>query len=239
MSICESSSFEVAYLPLLLIGTLPGGYGYVSPPIRVSSPGISCVCPVTKSAWIAILMVRCFDTFASPYLNTINHDQQSALSISRTGKCKQQRPVFPLHLSTPFPVISIIASFFRYKQLPSCALTFSHPRKHSVLKPTWDTYLTSARTLLLVGNMLFIVGDTFSACAMAYHLTKFKSWAHALPRSQPHRIDFLLNRLLIFAVATGALTSCVLFSLFCSHLLFDRLGRVLGRIALTRRYTGS
>jgi hypothetical protein len=93
------------------------------------------------------------------------------------------------------------------------------------------------RTLLLVGNMLFIVGDTFSACAMAYHLTKFKSWAHALPRSQPHRIDLLLNRLLIFAVATGALTSCVLFSFSSSHFLFER--RVLSRIALTRRYTGS
>jgi len=79
----------------------------------------------------------------------------------------------------------------------------------SVLNSTWNNYLASARTLLLVGNMLFIVGDTFSACAMAYHLTKFKTWAHALPRSQPRRIDVLLNRLLIFAVATGALTSLV------------------------------
>ena len=73
--------------------------------------------------------------------------------------------------------------------------------------------------LLLVGNTLFIVGDTFSATAMAYHLTKFKSWAHALPetRSRPRRIDVVLNRVLIFAVATGALTLCVPL-----HLFFDR-----------------
>lgn len=56
--------------------------------------------------------------------------------------------------------------------------------------------------------MLFIIGDTFSACAMAYHLAKFKSWG-APTRPRP-RIDILLNRLLIFCVATGALTSCVL-----------------------------
>jgi len=83
-----------------------------------------------------------------------------------------------------------------------------------MLKPTWNTYLASYRTLLIVGNVLFIVGDTFSASAMAYHLTKFKSRP---PASRPRRIDVLLNRLLIFAVATGALTSCVIL-----HLFFDR-----------------
>ncbi|KAI9573445.1 hypothetical protein HD554DRAFT_871076 [Boletus coccyginus] len=87
----------------------------------------------------------------------------------------------------------------------------------SVLKPTWNIYLASYRTLLIVGNVLFIVGDSFSASAMAYHLTKFKSRAHAPPAGRPRRIDVLLNRLLIFVVATGALTSCVL-----SHLFFDR-----------------
>lgn len=79
----------------------------------------------------------------------------------------------------------------------------------SVLKPTWTNYLTSYKALILVGNVLFILGDTFSATVMAYHLTKFKSWSHALPRSRPRRIDVLLNRLLMFAVATGALTSYV------------------------------
>ncbi|KAN0080171.1 hypothetical protein V8E55_009737 [Tylopilus felleus] len=79
----------------------------------------------------------------------------------------------------------------------------------SLSKPTWDNYLTTYRTLLVVGNTLFIVGDTFSACVMAYHLAQFRSWAQALPRNRPRRIDSLLNRLLMFAVATGALTSFV------------------------------
>ncbi|KAF8553856.1 hypothetical protein OG21DRAFT_1182638 [Imleria badia] len=94
-------------------------------------------------------------------------------------------------LSISRTVISILATVF------------------SVLKPTWSNYLTSYKALILAGNVLFIVGDTFSATTMAYHLTKFKSWSHELPRSRPRRIDVLLNRLLIFAVATGALTSLV------------------------------
>ena len=184
---------------------------------------------VTKSIWIVVLMVRCFRTVcvAVPEHN----NQQSVLSISRTGKYNNNVQLSVV-LTLPLPGISIGASVLRYSQLPSSALASSHPRKHSVLNSTWNNYLANVRTLLLVGNMLFIVGDTFSACAMAYHLTKFKSWAHALPRSQPRRIDVLLNRLLIFAVATGALTSCVPFHVFT----FDR--RVLGRIALMHR-TGS
>ncbi|KAG6374177.1 hypothetical protein JVT61DRAFT_4830 [Boletus reticuloceps] len=89
----------------------------------------------------------------------------------------------------------------------------------SASEPTLNDYLSNprTRTLILVGNTLFIVGDTFSASAMAYHLSKFKSWVHApqrthtrpQPRPQPRRIDTVLNRLFIFAVATGALTSLV------------------------------
>ncbi|KAG8215145.1 hypothetical protein J3R82DRAFT_8636 [Butyriboletus roseoflavus] len=63
--------------------------------------------------------------------------------------------------------------------------------------------------LLIVGNVLFIIGDAFSAGTMAYHLRKFKSWAHVLSPDRPRRIDILLNRLLIFAVATGAVTLLV------------------------------
>ena len=212
------------------IGTLPGGYGYVSPPVRVSSPGISCVCVQSQRvygslfSWYAVLA-----PFELSYLNTNN--QQSMVSLSRTGKYNNNAQ-FSVMLTLPLLGISIGASVLRYTQLPSSALASSHPHKHSVLNATWNNYLANVRTLLLVGNMLFIVGDTFSACAMAYHLTKFKSWAHALPRSQPRRIDVLLNRLLIFAVATGALTSCVPFHCFT----FGR--RVLGRIALMHS-TGS
>lgn len=111
-----------------------------------------------------------------------------------------------------FPAISVISSVFRYNQpvLPPHLhhLTFF---SRSILKPTWTNYLESSRTLLIIGNMLFITGDTFAASAMAYHLAKFKSWA---PPTRPRpRIDILLNRLLIFCVATGALTSCVLVQL--------------------------
>ncbi|KAH0833882.1 hypothetical protein J3R83DRAFT_11059 [Lanmaoa asiatica] len=134
----------------------------------------------------------------------------SALSISRTGEYKQS-PVFPFYslLASPRHQYSCQCHKVQLAVLFALASS-SHPRKYpSALKPTWRNYLDSSRTLLIVGNMLFIAGDTFSACAMAYHLTKFKSWAHALPLSPPRRIDSLLNRLLIFAVATGALTSLV------------------------------
>lgn len=80
----------------------------------------------------------------------------------------------------------------------------------SARNPSWQDYLNNSRTLLFVGNVLFIVGDTFSATAMALQLRKFKSWAHALAPGRVRRIDILLNRLLIFAVATGAVTSYVL-----------------------------
>ncbi|KAG9308678.1 hypothetical protein JVU11DRAFT_11635 [Chiua virens] len=82
----------------------------------------------------------------------------------------------------------------------------------SVLKPTWQSYFDTAKELLIIGNILFIIGDTFSACAMAYQLTRFKSWTvtyQPTRRRDPRRIDLLLNRLIMFSVATGALTVLV------------------------------
>ncbi|KAF8438375.1 hypothetical protein L210DRAFT_3761327 [Boletus edulis BED1] len=140
---------------------------------------IGIVRPVTKSKWVVVLMIT--------------------ISVSRTGKFGSSFsiPLTPRHL----PVISILATIL------------------SASEPTLNDFLSNprTRTLLLVGNTLFIIGDTFSASAMAYHLSKFKSWVHApqrtrtrpQPQSQPRRIDTVLNRLFIFAVATGALTSLV------------------------------
>ncbi|KAF9237197.1 hypothetical protein BU15DRAFT_76205 [Melanogaster broomeanus] len=81
----------------------------------------------------------------------------------------------------------------------------------SVLSPSWTTYLRNRRALIITGNVLFIAGDTFSASVMAYHLNSFRSWTHSnrTDREGPRRIETLINRLLIFAVATGALTSLV------------------------------
>ncbi|KIJ61705.1 hypothetical protein HYDPIDRAFT_115504 [Hydnomerulius pinastri MD-312] len=73
----------------------------------------------------------------------------------------------------------------------------------SVLSDTWSSYLKHTRPLILTGNVLFIIGDTLSASVMAYHLNKSKR------QSGMYRTDLLINRLLIFAVATGGLTSLV------------------------------
>ncbi|KAG9315602.1 hypothetical protein JVU11DRAFT_3241 [Chiua virens] len=81
-----------------------------------------------------------------------------------------------------------------------------------ILEPTWQSYFDTSGKLLVVGNMLFIIGDIFSACAMAYHLNRFKSWTatYQPTRSRdPRRIDLLLNRLIMFSVSTGALTVVV------------------------------
>ncbi|KIK92205.1 hypothetical protein PAXRUDRAFT_147816 [Paxillus rubicundulus Ve08.2h10] len=79
----------------------------------------------------------------------------------------------------------------------------------SVISPTWTRYLSHARTLIIIGNVLFIIGDTFSASVMAYHLTSFRPRTDTYNTNSPRRINILINRLLIFAVATGALTSLV------------------------------
>ncbi|KAH7882094.1 hypothetical protein F5I97DRAFT_404340 [Phlebopus sp. FC_14] len=69
----------------------------------------------------------------------------------------------------------------------------------SVWSPSWITYLGTARNITIAGNSLFILGDTFSAAIMAYHLRK--------NRIGNHRTDRLINRLVIFAAATGTLNS--------------------------------
>jgi len=42
----------------------------------------------------------------------------------------------------------------------------------SVFRPTWVSYLVNDKTLILIANSLFIVGDVFSASIMAFHLNK-------------------------------------------------------------------
>ncbi|KIJ18056.1 hypothetical protein PAXINDRAFT_167354 [Paxillus involutus ATCC 200175] len=79
----------------------------------------------------------------------------------------------------------------------------------SVIAPTWTRYLSHSRTLIITGNTLFIIGDTFSASVMAYHLTNVRPSPNIYDTNSPRRLNILINRLLIFAVATGALTSLV------------------------------
>ncbi|KAI6014182.1 hypothetical protein EDC04DRAFT_674159 [Pisolithus marmoratus] len=71
----------------------------------------------------------------------------------------------------------------------------------SLLSSTWISYLEHEKHLILTGNILFIIGDTFSASIMAWHLNKTRD--HAL------RTNLIVNRLLVFAVATGGITVLV------------------------------
>lgn len=71
----------------------------------------------------------------------------------------------------------------------------------SVFSSTWVSYLERDKILILTGNTLFIIGDTFSASIMAWHLNK--------NRDQTLRTNLLVNRLLVFAVATGGITVLV------------------------------
>ncbi|KAI6030335.1 hypothetical protein EDC04DRAFT_93574 [Pisolithus marmoratus] len=66
----------------------------------------------------------------------------------------------------------------------------------SVLSATWNSDLSQSRRLLLAGDALFLAGDFFSACIMAYYLEK--------SRSGLGRTHTLINRVLIFVVATGS-----------------------------------
>ncbi|KAG6334622.1 hypothetical protein ID866_4463 [Astraeus odoratus] len=66
-----------------------------------------------------------------------------------------------------------------------------------VFDPTWYYYLAQSQDLLYAGNALFIVGDILSASVMAYYLHK--------TRVGLRRTDLLVNRLLVFIVATGAI----------------------------------
>jgi len=75
------------------------------------------------------------------------------------------------------------------------------------MHPTWVTGLEASRTVFLAMGALFIAGDTFSASVMAYYLAKSRSWLHNVESHRPRRMETVINRLLMFAVATGALTS--------------------------------
>ncbi|KAI6013083.1 hypothetical protein BKA83DRAFT_684041 [Pisolithus microcarpus] len=72
------------------------------------------------------------------------------------------------------------------------------PSFWSVLSTTWDLYLKRSNRLLLAGSALFLFGDIFSACIMAYYFEKNR---HGLRSTHA-----LINRILIFVVATGAIT---------------------------------
>jgi len=89
----------------------------------------------------------------------------------------------------------------------------------SALQPTWTIYLHDYRMDVLWCTLIFFFGDTFSASAMAYHLAKYRSWLHDPPSRRPLHTVAVLNRLLVFAVATGALTSLmdviIIILLFC------------------------
>lgn len=73
----------------------------------------------------------------------------------------------------------------------------------SMLSPTWDSYLERGRGVIL-GNTLFILGDALSFSIMAWHLNKSRD--HGL---SPLRTNLLVNRLIVFAVATGGITVLV------------------------------
>ncbi|KAH7882098.1 hypothetical protein F5I97DRAFT_1912037 [Phlebopus sp. FC_14] len=71
----------------------------------------------------------------------------------------------------------------------------------SVKSTSWMSFLEHMKPLIITGNVLFVVGDMLCASAMAYYLNK--------RRSGMYRTDLLINRLLIFAMGTGALTLLV------------------------------
>ncbi|KAH7915095.1 hypothetical protein BJ138DRAFT_1142326 [Hygrophoropsis aurantiaca] len=70
-----------------------------------------------------------------------------------------------------------------------------------VLAKSWVAYRDETRKIILAGNILFIIGDTFSASILIYYLYQ--------SRIGQCRTDRLINRLLLYAMATGALTSLV------------------------------
>lgn len=71
------------------------------------------------------------------------------------------------------------------------------PSVWSVLSGTWNSYLVRSKRLFLAGNALFLFGDFFSACMMAYYLEKNRNGLRST--------HTLINRILIFVVATGAI----------------------------------
>ncbi|KAH7927603.1 hypothetical protein BV22DRAFT_268548 [Leucogyrophana mollusca] len=88
-----------------------------------------------------------------------------------------------------------------------CAIAFARtglsivPCIWCVLAKSWFVYREETKTIILVGNILFIVGDTFSATVFIYYLRQ--------SRIGIYRTDRLINRLLLYTMATGALTSLV------------------------------
>ncbi|KAF9228196.1 hypothetical protein BS17DRAFT_805759 [Gyrodon lividus] len=109
--------------------------------------------------------------------------------------------IFMMLIVTGRTALSLIACIFRYHEKIYRFAPSLTSASYSMMGPTWSAYLQRSSAIILSANVLFIVGDTFSASVMTYHLNK--------RRSGMYRTDLLINRLLIFAVATGALTSLV------------------------------
>jgi len=77
----------------------------------------------------------------------------------------------------------------------------------SVLQLTWHVYLNDLGNMNIGLIVIHFTGDAFSASAMAYYLAKYRIWLHDPPLRKAPPIEAVLNRLIVFAVATGALTS--------------------------------
>ncbi|KAI6003203.1 hypothetical protein F5J12DRAFT_839036 [Pisolithus orientalis] len=74
----------------------------------------------------------------------------------------------------------------------------------SVLSSTWVSYLERDRSLILAASSFFLIGDTFSASVMAWHLSKSRDNTLKL---QP--TNMLVTRCIAFVVATGGITVVV------------------------------
>lgn len=67
----------------------------------------------------------------------------------------------------------------------------------------WLDYRKNTLSINIIGNSLFIAGDTFSAAILAYYLRKNLLLWKGSPTNQ------LLHRLVVYTVATGTLTSLI------------------------------
>ncbi|KAI6110174.1 hypothetical protein EV401DRAFT_1891322 [Pisolithus croceorrhizus] len=70
--------------------------------------------------------------------------------------------------SIGFMIDLVVYSYFTWRVWKS----LDHPNTNCVLSSTWFTYLERDRGLILAGNVLFVIGDAFSASIMAWHLNK-------------------------------------------------------------------
>ncbi|KAH7919269.1 hypothetical protein BV22DRAFT_1133958 [Leucogyrophana mollusca] len=148
---------------------------------------------------------------------------QYAFTVSRRSTLS----ISMISIATTRTALGIASSFTPTRGLPFVSAL---KQVQSHLQPS--SALMLPQVYLIIALVMFIVGDSLSALAMAYYLNK--------SRSGLRRMDNLIDQLVLYCVGTGALTSIIYVASLITDILEPNSLTFMGIILVqTRLYSNS